>query len=229
MSIEIVQITDYDVNLSLLIEEYKDKEKFIGVLKAAADQSDDLEAAAFEVRDEFWLDTAEGVQLNVIGDIQKESRQGRNDTDYRAAIKVRITVNNGSGESETFYTALTQIYGATYARLQNIRSATLDIYVDIEISADDFQALERIAAAGVQLLVHWWDNTITPFMFDGPSPGKGWDSLKEVIYQVDAGAGVENYQVNPGTGVENYEVFNNSDEMYDQYETEGQWIFVNQS
>ena len=71
---DIQKITDYNYNLILMIQQYKDKPKFKGIVEGMNDQANDLETAIFEIRDNFWLDTAEGVQLDVIGIILQSGK-----------------------------------------------------------------------------------------------------------------------------------------------------------
>lgn len=83
-----------------LLHQYKGKPKIEGVLDAFSFQFDDLEDAWFELLDERSLDTSIGQQLDNLGNIVGEPRDGRNDTDYRRAIQVRIRINNSSGTPE---------------------------------------------------------------------------------------------------------------------------------
>jgi hypothetical protein len=85
---EIVKITDWDARIiALIIEQYKEKTLIEGIPTIANIQAQDLENALFEIRDNYWLDTAEGKQLDVIGKIMNILREGRNDTEYRMFLK----------------------------------------------------------------------------------------------------------------------------------------------
>jgi len=177
MGQEIVKITDYDQILDLLIQQYKDKPKFVAILEAMNDQADDLESALFEIRDNYWLSTAEGDQLDVIGEIQGESRQGRNDTDYRTAIESRIILNNGSGEFETIITAFTDLFGATAVQLQNQGNAILYAWTDITITEYQFNTIVAFLAAGVELYVI--TGSTNPFVFYDDPDGTGFGKLSD--------------------------------------------------
>lgn len=83
-----------------LLHQYKGKPKIEGVLDAFSFQFDDLEDVWFELLDERSLDTSIGQQLDNLGSIVGEPRDGRNDTAYRRAIQVRIRINNSSGTPE---------------------------------------------------------------------------------------------------------------------------------
>jgi hypothetical protein len=63
-------------------------------------QIQDLEQVFFQLVNLRTIDTSEGVQLDGIGQIVGEDRFGRNDTDYRVAIKGRIRLNLSNGTIE---------------------------------------------------------------------------------------------------------------------------------
>lgn len=185
---EITKITNYDDNLELLIQQYKDKINFVGILQALNSQANDLEEALFEIRDNFWIDSAEGNQLDIIGEIQGELRQGRNDIDYRAAIRARIVVNNGSGEFETIITALTQLLGATIVQLQNLGDAFLFIWTDLTIDLTVFNTILRFIPAGVGLLIT--SGSSNPFVFFGDPAGNGFTKIEELELTFSDGTSV---------------------------------------
>jgi hypothetical protein len=146
---EIVQIIDYSVNLQLLQEQYKKSVKLIGIIEADNDQADDLETALFEIRDLYYLSTATGVQLDVIGNIFGVDREGLNDTDYRKAIEARSSLI-GSGEPEFIILILKELYGATYVdyRLGScITPASYLLDTDATVTTNE---LEIYSPAGVQ-------------------------------------------------------------------------------
>lgn len=71
--------------------------RFKGMLGAQLDQAQDLEGMLFELRSGLFLDQAIGVQLDLLGRVYNETRQGKSDDDYRTAIRVKAaTVVNGT-------------------------------------------------------------------------------------------------------------------------------------
>lgn len=199
MTKEISKINDYDVNLTLLIQQYKDKPKFKGILEAISDQADDLETAIFEIRDQYYIDTAEGVQLDVLGEIQDIAREGRTDTDYRTVIRAKIIVNNGSGEFETVITLLTEVFGASFARLQNMGNANLLIWTDLVITVEQFETLLNTIAAGVGLYVSFGSSN--PFVFFDDPDGAGFGGYISDTLAIDDGTGLTTLAIDDGTGL----------------------------
>jgi hypothetical protein len=105
--------TDQNADLKLMLGQYEKSKNLKGVVATNNKQSADLEDALFELRDEFYVDTAEGVQLDIIGKIFKVDRKGDTDTDYRERIKL-TGATIGSGEPEFIIGALKALYGATF-------------------------------------------------------------------------------------------------------------------
>lgn len=109
---ELIQKTDYDENLELQPQEFINSTNLTGIIQAIHSSANYIEQALFEIRDWFWLETAEGVQLDTIGLILGEDRKGRTDEDYRAAIKVAGS-SKFNGTPEDIISAIRSLYGAT--------------------------------------------------------------------------------------------------------------------
>lgn len=76
-----------------LLEQFKSATTLRALLDTYVSQIQDVEDALYGLLLGRWLDNAEGVQLDGLGQIVGEARQGRYDTDYRLAIRVRIKIN----------------------------------------------------------------------------------------------------------------------------------------
>lgn len=84
------QITDYTALLQpRILSQYQQAKRLLGIMEAGTLQADQIEEALFQVRNGFFLATAVGVQLDTLGKIYRESRNGRTDSDYRDAIRLR--------------------------------------------------------------------------------------------------------------------------------------------
>jgi hypothetical protein len=149
MAIEIQQITDYTINLSLLLEQYKKSTKLNGLIDSTCDQADDLESALFELRNLFYLATAEGIQLDIIGSIFGVERMGLNDDDYRSLIAFFGSFIK-SGEPESIITILKRIYAATFVTYIPSYPAVPAGYYLITDATITLAELEVLSPAGVQ-------------------------------------------------------------------------------
>ncbi len=79
------------------IIQYISKPRFAELLCIFMAQIQDAEDAGFQLATERTVDTAVGVQLDGLGDIVGQTRQGLSDDDYRPLIRARIRANNSEG------------------------------------------------------------------------------------------------------------------------------------
>jgi len=115
----LTQKTDHVTEaLANFIERFKDKPNLAAWLTSYINQIQDLEDTYFDIMAQRCLDTAVGVQLDGLGEIVGESRQGRDDDTYRVAIRARRLLNASEGTPE---------------ELMNIISASLDFSVTVHI------------------------------------------------------------------------------------------------
>jgi hypothetical protein len=145
----ISKISDYKINADLLLAQFQDSQKLKGMMQAMGDSRNDLETAIFEIRSEFEIDSAVGDQLDILGSIFAEDREGRDDTEYRQAIKAK-GARQYSGEPESIIEILKASYGATYVHYRPYYDAKYYISTDVDITSED---LIPISPAGVQPFV----------------------------------------------------------------------------
>lgn len=81
----------------LLIEFFKEKPVFKAWLTTYVNQVQDLEDAYWYLYINRWIENAEGLQLDNLGDLVNEERNGLVDVDYRIRLRVRIRLNYSSG------------------------------------------------------------------------------------------------------------------------------------
>jgi len=87
------QITNHaSIVVPLVLSQYQQASRLLGLVRAGCAQADDVESAMHQIREGFWLADAIGVQLDTLGKIYREARNGRSDTDYREAIRIRASL-----------------------------------------------------------------------------------------------------------------------------------------
>lgn len=145
----IVRKTDYSTGLDLLLSQYDNSTKLQGIIDASYDSADELEQALFEIRDEFWLSNAVGDQLDIIGEIFQESRDGDVDVDYRARIQAKASLVV-SGEPEAIIAVLKNLFGATFVTYIPGWPAIPASYYIISDSTITVAQLTKYSPAGVQ-------------------------------------------------------------------------------
>jgi hypothetical protein len=83
--------------LARLLEQFKGNPQMREMIRTWVEQVQELEAVAFEAIRQKAIDDAEGVQLDGIGQIIGQPRNGADDPTYRLRLKARILLNKSSG------------------------------------------------------------------------------------------------------------------------------------
>lgn len=83
--------------LSRLMSYFPKDGSVAGLVEVAAQRVQELEDVFFSFYAADAIDTAEGEQLDTLGDIVGQARGGLSDADYRIWISARIAVNQSSG------------------------------------------------------------------------------------------------------------------------------------
>lgn len=142
----IEQIPDYAIFLDKMLHQWQNSPNLKGIIAASMVQANKIEAAIFEIRDLMNLDTASGINLDVLGKPWNEERGGRTDAAYRAAIRQK-KLQAFSGEPETIisilkggYSASAVFYTPEYPGKYRVRS-------DADVTLTQ---LQEISMAGIQ-------------------------------------------------------------------------------
>lgn len=98
--------------LALLLQQWRTSAKVTGILATYLRQFQTLEDTVWDVINSRMIDTAVGAQLDMLGSLVGELRKGRNDLDYRAAVRLRIRVNRSQGRTVDVIDVATQGSGA---------------------------------------------------------------------------------------------------------------------
>ncbi len=95
------QITNHvERALARLPEQHKNKPKLIALLTALAGPAQGIEDALWQLLVERFVDTAIGDQLDTIGGIVGQPRNGMLDAEYRRFIRARVSVRRSNGVTE---------------------------------------------------------------------------------------------------------------------------------
>lgn len=143
------KIDDYNVDLDLFLEQFKDSEKLNAIMEAANNSANYIETAIFDIREAFDLETAIGVQLDIIGSIFTTDRNGEIDEVYRLRIQ-RNASTHYSGEPEAIISIIKSTFGATYVYYRPGYPGKYYIRTDAEVSVVD---LIPLSPAGVDPLI----------------------------------------------------------------------------
>ena len=108
--------TQVEQALALFSTQFRESEKVNDFMRCFLRPLDEVKTVHEDLKQNRWLDTSEGQQLDEIGAIVGEERQGRTDDKYREAIRFRIFINLSKTEPETMIKAVKVLTDATFVR-----------------------------------------------------------------------------------------------------------------
>lgn len=143
--------------LSRLIEFWRGKPNMAGWLSDYIDEIQEVENVVWDVIVGRLPDYAEGVQLDVLGSIVGERRNGLGDAAFRVRIKARIRINQSFGRPLDVIEVLRLIDPATFHLIEHYPAA-FEIYYDTPPANDAIAGqipgiVAETRAAGVGAIV----------------------------------------------------------------------------
>lgn len=121
-----------------------------------------LENALQQLLTERSVDTAVGAQLDVIGKIVGQARNGMTDDDFRRHVRARISVNKSTGVTEDIITVTDLVVydDNAYYRVERQGTATVkltieEVAVATALAERLFGMLEDTVSAGVRLVLQY--------------------------------------------------------------------------
>lgn len=150
---EIVFVDQVTQGLERLITQWKDKPNVVGLLTSYLENVQEVQDTYQQLNDERGLETAIGAQLDVLGIIIGESRVGRNDTDYRVALKTRIAINTSDGTEPKITEALKILTGVSNFSVRDSYPAAIRVVFGVGLEESElqaiFDALDQIVSATI--------------------------------------------------------------------------------
>jgi len=141
-----------------LLEQFRESEKFKALVASYAAQVQELENVLFQLIDDRTIDTAVGVQLDGIGQIVGQAREGRTDDQYRLILKTRITINNSSGTVEDIIAVCDAVTGANTIEVQQYFPKAVNVILTDALVEDPDEVekiVESVVDAGVNLVIEY--------------------------------------------------------------------------
>jgi hypothetical protein len=151
------------------------KPRIQAVVRAFANQIQKHEQTFYDLWFRRMLDNAEDVDLDNIGAIVGEARQGWEDDEYRRYIRARIKTLRSDGRIETLIAILVLLFELDAADLGNIDvreyyPAAIVIETIFRVTADGEYInrgfLQKAKPAGVNLQYVAWTNTFANTFFN---------------------------------------------------------------
>ena len=113
------------------------KPNWEAILTAFGNQVQDLEDALYELLTKRSIDSATGVQLDGLGEILGEAREGRDDPAYREALRVRILLNLCESTPEEIIEIMLRASGSSSVEFEEFFPAALTVNIVDPIDPTD--------------------------------------------------------------------------------------------
>jgi len=179
----------------LVIEQFKRSQRFNDWLGVYVDQIQDIEDALWDLYTKRGVDTAEGAQLDVLGVIVGQPRNGLDDTDYRTRIKVRIRLNRASGIADDIYDVFGLMLGNQIGAVSLQEAYPAGLIVQMNEYVDTSPAvlaeiLREARGAGIDTSLVWLPSADGIFEcssdaapeVDSPDEGFATETFKASVY-----------------------------------------------
>jgi hypothetical protein len=142
------------------------------LLTAWVNRVQELEDALWTLLQAMTIDAATFDLLDKIGALVGEARNGRSDTDYRAAVRIRIRANRSQGRSTDLLDIATLACTLSTPTITEYQPAAWLVDMpNLSGAASVVYILGRSKAAGTTGLVSYTTTSATPLILDSLSGG----------------------------------------------------------
>ena len=160
MTIPITQITDHQTQAKARLPGFlANATNFKAFLDVLINPYQDIENLFIQLLDEVSLDTAVGVQLDVVGRILNTARTSSTEPDeeYRTRLRGAAATLARSGEVETLITVWNEIWQAVKTIVTEYQPATIELAAEVTTDTPSLDAaalatIEEAMAGGGQLI-----------------------------------------------------------------------------
>jgi len=158
--------------LGVVLSQLRDKPRFATLMGILARPFQELEDVFWDVYEKTQLPNAQGVQLDMIGRLVLEPRDGLNDSDYRSIIRIKLLVLLSHGTGPELVAIMNKFLLTSNFDYDELYPATITITIYDAVSADRLARMKRLLrrakSGGVRLNVIYAYAAIgTPFSYGG--------------------------------------------------------------
>jgi hypothetical protein len=166
-----------ELALERLLEQYKRSESIREVISVFAERTQELEDALFDSIAAMYINNAEGVNLDRVGEIVGIARLGLSDDLYRIEIRAKIIRNKNSGTPEEVISAAKFFLGVTSILFYELYPAGIEIFTTAPVDPVELAkikaAIQSFIPAGVGLSTFASYDPELGFLFNVPGVGLG--------------------------------------------------------
>lgn len=164
-----------DRALSLLASQFATAPRLQGVIGAIADQVQAIEDTLDDLILDRMVTQAVGAQLDRLGEIVVESRLGRADTAYRAAIRFKIGLNASKGTPDEVMTYAQAFSGSSTVEYSEVYPAKIRLGLAVPvITAALIEQILGVVPVGVDLEIVMAGEALAFSWLDDPQLGGFW-------------------------------------------------------
>lgn len=127
----------------LLLSQFYGKPRIEGLLQSYLNRLVEIQDDTNYLLQFRGIDSATGYQLDLIGKIVGQNREGRNDDSYRIIIKVKILVNNSNGTPKEVLQILKSVTNATVVRMFEHFPANIHLFTNGKENLDIIYSVMR--------------------------------------------------------------------------------------
>lgn len=168
-----------------LLGQFSKSTKVQALLSAFLERVQVIENDTGDVRAGFNVDTATNYQLDTLGAIVGEPREGRTDAAYRIRIKARVGINRSNGHPDEILEIMAAILGVSVTTKEYFPAAfeLYSLITDPSIITDVSAVLRQLRPAGVKGTMTWHPAGVI-FQYDGAA-GTGYDGTAQYANTFD--------------------------------------------
>ena len=169
-----------------LLFQYKNSTKLHDLTDAFfLEQVQDIEDALYGLLNRLNIDGSSGIQLDHIGNIVGQEREGFSDTIYRLFLKAKIGQNISCGDIERVLSIWSLITQAGIIELIEAYPAEVDLWTDTPLDAAiidiAFELIQKVVSAGVAVHHVGVFDPDEAFAFEGGgAETKGFGSIYDI-------------------------------------------------
>jgi len=165
--------------LDRLLERFRGKPRIAALLRILLERAQRVDNVLWDLYTGMWLDNAIGEQLDALGGLVGEARQGRADSSYRTYIRARARINRANGQ---IVDTLDVLHLISLPSVQIAYREELPASYAVEVrdsgvsAATLFRLSDEVRGAGIGLTVVSTADSAHALIWDDNAPAHVWDA-----------------------------------------------------